>query len=277
MLIRQLTPEDAAVYLEHRQQALGNEPLAFLSSPQDDRASSVEAVRELLSRAPDSVILGACDGDLVGSIGIHREPKVKAAHNAHIWGMYVSPDHRRRGVARALLLAALDHARSQPAWSRCTSVSPTKLARRGGSTRAWASVAGARNLGTSVRPDGISIAITWSWPSTIQPASPRAPPMGRRGSSLRTHRELRSGDSRTLPARPYNGVQRDAEDPLISSGHRSLEHRGAPVLLRSLGCFASRCGDGSRIHDHAPCPGRCPSPLLGRGRSSERYILRRHW
>jgi ribosomal protein S18 acetylase RimI-like enzyme len=111
MQIRELTPEDAGAYLRLRQQALASEPLAFLSSPQDDRASSVEAVRELLSRGPDSVIFGAFDEDLVGSVGVYREPELKAAHNAHVWGMYVAPDLRRRGAGRELLLAALEHAR----------------------------------------------------------------------------------------------------------------------------------------------------------------------
>lgn len=114
METRQLTPEDAARYFDHRREALEREPLAFLSSPGDDIASSVEAVREQLGRAPESVVFGAFDGGLVGSVGVYRDPKHKAVHRAHIWGMYVTPEYRRRGIGRALLLAAVDHARSQP-------------------------------------------------------------------------------------------------------------------------------------------------------------------
>jgi len=113
MRTRQLTPDDAEAYFALRREALTEEPLAFLSSPEDDPASSIEAVRDMLDRGPESVIFGAFDGGLVGSVGIYREPKRKAAHRGHIWGLYVAPAYRRRGAARRLLEAALEHARSE--------------------------------------------------------------------------------------------------------------------------------------------------------------------
>ncbi len=114
MKIRQLTPADTTLYIEHRRQALQTEPLAFLSSPQDDLTVDADAFRERLGRAPLSVIFGAFEDELVGSVGIYREPKLKAAHKAHIWGMYVAPKYRRRGIGRGLLLEAVQHARSLP-------------------------------------------------------------------------------------------------------------------------------------------------------------------
>lgn len=113
MQTRRLTPDDAEAYFALRREALLREPLAFLSSPEDDRASTVDAVRELLSRAPESVIYGAFEGGLVGCIGIYREPKSKAAHRGHIWGLYVTPEQRRKGIARRLMDAAIGHARTQ--------------------------------------------------------------------------------------------------------------------------------------------------------------------
>lgn len=113
-MTRLLVPEDAAAYLAFRQAMLRDSPLAFASSPDDDRASSVGAVRVSLSRAPEAVVIGAFDDGLIGSIGLFRDHHRKAAHKAHIWGMYVTPDHRGRGVGRRLLDAAIAHARTLP-------------------------------------------------------------------------------------------------------------------------------------------------------------------
>ena len=112
-MIRLLVASDAAAYAALRREALVQSPLAFASSPQDDIAAHVDSAGEQLKRAPESVIFGAFDGDLVGSIGIYRDRHEKCAHKTHIWGMYVKPAHRRRGVARSLLDAALRHAALQ--------------------------------------------------------------------------------------------------------------------------------------------------------------------
>ncbi len=113
-MIRTLQPHDAAAYLAFRQMMLRDSPLAFASSPEDDRATSVEAVRESLSRAPEAVVIGAFEGDLIGSIGLFRDHHRKAAHKAHIWGMFVAPNHRGHGIGRQLLEAAIAHARTLP-------------------------------------------------------------------------------------------------------------------------------------------------------------------
>lgn len=126
MLVRALTVDDAAAYLALRQQSLREEPMAFLSSPEDDVARTLDAVRAQLQRAPQSMTFGAFDPGLIGILGVHRDHHIKAAHKVHLWGMYVAPAHRRRGVAAALLAAVLEHARALPgvAWAHL-SVSAT--------------------------------------------------------------------------------------------------------------------------------------------------------
>ena len=112
MEIRLLRPDEAEALFALRRQSVEDAPLAFAASPEDDRSSSPDAVREILARGPDSTVIGAVDEVLLGMIGLHREPKRKMAHKLHLWGMYVRPEGRGRGVARALLQAALDHART---------------------------------------------------------------------------------------------------------------------------------------------------------------------
>jgi RimJ/RimL family protein N-acetyltransferase len=111
-MIRLLCEEDVEDWLALRREALLDAPLAFATSPEDDFALDAQALREQLRRAPESIILGAFDEHLVGSVGLHRDRHRKAFHKAHVWGMYVIPSHRRRGHAARLMSAILDHAAS---------------------------------------------------------------------------------------------------------------------------------------------------------------------
>ena len=110
--IRQMKPSDASEVFDLRRRSLTEEPMAFLASPEDDLASSVEVVRELLDRAPDSVVFGAESDELLGMLGVYREKAAKAAHKVRFWGMYVLPAHRGNNIGSQLLRSALLHARS---------------------------------------------------------------------------------------------------------------------------------------------------------------------
>jgi RimJ/RimL family protein N-acetyltransferase len=113
-MIRLLREEDADAYAELRRQALLDTPLAFASSPDDDLISDPEAMREQLRRAPESIIVGAFHDHLVGIVGLYRDQHRKCSHKAHLWGMYVTPAHRHRGLASELLRAVLQHAEAMP-------------------------------------------------------------------------------------------------------------------------------------------------------------------
>lgn len=131
-MIRYLQEEDVEAFVVLRHEALLDTPLAFAASPEDDVASSPEAVREHLRRAPSSVILGAFRPHLVGVVGINRDRQVKAAHKAHVWGAYVIPSHRRQGIGAELLAAALRHARTLPgvSWVHLSVSASTPTAQR---------------------------------------------------------------------------------------------------------------------------------------------------
>ena len=110
-MVRELTIQDAEVYVAVRRESLLESPFAFASSPDDDIMSSPEAVCEQLHRTPESTIYGAFRPALVGTVGMYRNRHVKYSHKAHIWGMYVVPGYRRLGVGSELLQAVLSHAR----------------------------------------------------------------------------------------------------------------------------------------------------------------------
>ena len=47
---------------------------------------------------------------MVGTAGFFRSHSEKERHKGHLWGVYVTPTMRGRGVAHALLHSVLDHA-----------------------------------------------------------------------------------------------------------------------------------------------------------------------
>ncbi len=113
-MIRAIGDADVEAWVVLRREALLEAPLAFASSPDDDLAASADSARRQLAEQPESAIFGAFEGGLVGTLGIYRDQHRKCAHKAHIWGMYVDAAHRRGGLARRLLEAALDHAAALP-------------------------------------------------------------------------------------------------------------------------------------------------------------------
>jgi GNAT superfamily N-acetyltransferase len=113
--VRRLQPDDAPALASLRRQALDGDPLSFGASPEDDRLLDSEFARAMLRDPREHAIFGLFLGaDLAGMVGILRDTKRKRRHVATLWGMYIAPEARARGGGRALLGAAIGHAR---AWS----------------------------------------------------------------------------------------------------------------------------------------------------------------
>lgn len=113
MQIRDLVSEDARVFQALRLAALRECPSAFASSYEEEDEMPMAVVAERLVVKADRCVLGAWLGsDLVGMLGLQREEMRKLAHKAFIWGMYVAPSARRRGVGRQLIDQALVRASS---------------------------------------------------------------------------------------------------------------------------------------------------------------------
>lgn len=127
-LIRRVTVADVAAYREIRLEALLTAPTAFGSSYERESQNSLQDFEGYLT---NSYVAGAwLGGRLVGTAGFRREEHAKVAHRGHIWGVYVKPEARGRGVARELITGLLAVARAQVEQVHLSVVTENTSARR---------------------------------------------------------------------------------------------------------------------------------------------------
>jgi len=92
---------------------LRESPTAFVSSYEEECDTPLSLIAERLIAGSDRAVFGAFANDeLVGVVGLQRHSEPKLAHKAYVWGMYVAPGFRSRGIGRELLEHVLRRAAS---------------------------------------------------------------------------------------------------------------------------------------------------------------------
>ncbi|MDB0526861.1 GNAT family N-acetyltransferase [Ralstonia solanacearum] len=113
IMIRPLGEDDAPAFKALRLKAIQDSPSAVQPTYEEEATRTLDDMRSRVRATEHEIVFGAFRGDaLVGVTGLRRHVPVQAAHKAVLWGVFVDPAHRRGGVARRLLDAAIGHARS---------------------------------------------------------------------------------------------------------------------------------------------------------------------
>lgn len=118
MIIRQLTETDAQVFHAFRLRSLRESPHAFTNSYEEYSRQAIERTaqrfRDQVASNVDFTLGAFEDEQLIGMVGFYRETALKLRHKGNIVSMYVQPEYRSRGIARALLTEAIARARRMP-------------------------------------------------------------------------------------------------------------------------------------------------------------------
>jgi len=94
---------------------LEESPTAFGADLDETARRPLSHFNDRARNEPDNFIHGAFSGgSLIGSAGGARESDPKRRHIATVWGMYVHPEHRSRGLGRRLIRSVLHRLESLP-------------------------------------------------------------------------------------------------------------------------------------------------------------------
>ena len=111
--IRPLCAGDAAAYASLRLCAIDETPDSFVSTRAEEEKRSIVEIETRICANANQVVFGAFAGNvLVAVAGLRRYPLRPVQQKGFLWGLFVMQTHRRSGIARRLIAAAIDQART---------------------------------------------------------------------------------------------------------------------------------------------------------------------
>ena len=112
--ILRIEPSDAAAFRRFRMAAIAEAPDDDSMTIEEEREASLADISTRLNgvAGKERFVLAAQtsgESEWGGLCGFYRQPGVKTAHVGWIWGLYVIPSQRGKGVATALMAAMLQN------------------------------------------------------------------------------------------------------------------------------------------------------------------------
>lgn len=106
MDIRKLTKADAPLFRDIRLESLQNDADAFASSYAEESLDDEDCFAE---RIEGGNVFGCfANGELVAISGYYQDKRMKSAHVAYIWGVYVRPNFRGQSISKKLMKVIFD-------------------------------------------------------------------------------------------------------------------------------------------------------------------------
>ena len=115
--IRQLRAADAESFSRLRREVTAVDPVNMGLTLEEELTRPIQKFREQLSYAEPNAAFGAfVNGELVGTAAVAWPSRLPSSqHKVNLWGVFVSPRFRGRGIARALMERAVEHAHANGA------------------------------------------------------------------------------------------------------------------------------------------------------------------
>lgn len=109
-----LKPVHAEIYVALRREMLLDSPWSFGAHATQDKASDIEQIRNSLSLKHYAICAILETNRAIAAASVRREEAVKRRHIAAVWGVYVAPEYRGKGMGKTVVSHAIATARSWP-------------------------------------------------------------------------------------------------------------------------------------------------------------------
>lgn len=110
--VRRLTADDAEAFGALRRQVAADNPVPLGLGLQEELARPLQGFRDQLGASANAVFGAFVNGELAATAAVTPSgPFSSSRHKFILWGTFVAPTHRRRGLGCTVVQRAVAHAR----------------------------------------------------------------------------------------------------------------------------------------------------------------------